>query len=239
MISADWTAFGASVIGPGHIAAGLPNQDAWAAFRGPVLEGLVVADGLGSKPQAGVGSRAACQAVERACRAANDIDGLDALLDGIRDEWLDLLGEVSPDDASTTCLFACLTGDGEFHLGALGDGCAAVARTDGTVVTLMDDKSDSFSNQTASLSPDTSAADWRRLEMSAAGVHAIVLLTDGVADDVEDIDGFVGGLVGALAPLPGEVAARELSDILTAWPVPKHSDDKTIACLIRNGDGDG
>lgn len=239
MITAQWRSFGASVVGPGHVAAGAPNQDAWGAFRSPTFEGLVVADGLGSKPQSGVGSRAACLAVERAVRAANDDPGPHDLFDTIRHEWLDLLGEVSPDDASTTCLFAYVTGDGNLHLGALGDGCAAVTKTDGTVVTLTNDNGDWFSNQTDSLSAYTRAEDWLVLEMPAAEAQAIVLVTDGVADDLDDIGGFVVGLVGALAPLPDPDASRELADILAAWPVPKHTDDKTVACLVRIGGVDG
>ena len=241
MSAADWRTFGASVTGPAHTAAGLPNQDAWAAFCGSTFEGLVVADGLGSKPRSDVGSRAACLAVARAAEAfsaAEEIATPDSLLDDVRQEWLDILGEVSPDDASTTCLFALLTGDGVVRLGALGDGCAAVAKTNGTVVTLMDDKRDSFSNQTTSLSAHTRAGDWLVLEALAAEVQAIVLLTDGVADDLDDADGFVLGLVHALASLPEDVATRDLADILTAWPVPKHSDDKTIACLVRKEGGD-
>ena len=241
MSAADWRTLGASVIGPAHTAAGLPNQDAWAAFRGPTFEGLVVADGLGSKPRSDVGSQAACLAVERAAEAFNAAEEIawpDVLLDDVRQEWLDILGEVSPDDASTTCLFALLTADGALRLGALGDGCAAVAKTDGTVVTLMDDKRHSFSNQTTSLSAHTSAGDWLVLEALAAEVQAIVLLTDGVADDLDDADGFVLGLVHALASLPEDIATRDLADILDTWPVPKHSDDKTIACLIRKEGGD-
>ena len=51
-----WRSFGASVIGPGHAASRLPNQDAWLAFHHIRADGIVVSDGLGSKPLSDFGS---------------------------------------------------------------------------------------------------------------------------------------------------------------------------------------
>jgi hypothetical protein len=64
-----WKSFGASVRGLSHIAEGLPNQDAWAKFHHVWGDGIVVSDGVGSKPFSSFGSHAACLAVEFAARA--------------------------------------------------------------------------------------------------------------------------------------------------------------------------
>jgi hypothetical protein len=54
-----------------------------------------------------------------------------------------------------------------------------------------------------------------------------------VSDDLEDIDGFVKGFLEAHRGLAAESANRDVREMLENWPTPKHSDDKTIACLFR------
>jgi len=61
-----WKSYGASVRGPGHVATCEPNQDAWTSFHRVWGDGIVVSDGVGSKPFANVGSDAACFAVKHA-----------------------------------------------------------------------------------------------------------------------------------------------------------------------------
>ena len=51
-----------SVIGPGHIINGQPNQDSTLVKRVPSGWLAVVCDGMGSKPHSDVGSRLACLA---------------------------------------------------------------------------------------------------------------------------------------------------------------------------------
>ena len=143
-----WRSFGASVIGPGHIAAGLPNQDAWASFHHVWGDGVVVSDGLGSKPLSDFGSRAACLAVAYSVRRWSNKRNIDRsiLSDRIKNKWISHLKPLTPRDCAATCLFAFRMNDGDIHTGMLGDGLLAILKLDGSVASLSDAKSGGFSN---------------------------------------------------------------------------------------------
>lgn len=229
----SWKSFGASVRGPAHIASDTPNQDAWTSFHEAWGDGIAVSDGLGSKPSAHFGSNAACAGAVRAahaCRHKIDFDQ-HSLSDLIKSDWLSLVLPRAPSECSATCLFAFRLGDGTIRLGMLGDGLAAAVRTDGSIVSLSEDKSQGFSNLTTPLSPNTSSEDWRHLSLPERECEAVLLCTDGVADDLEDAEGFVKAFIEAHRSLPAESAGQNIREMLEHWPTPKHSDDKTIACL--------
>lgn len=230
-----WKSFGASVCGPGHVAAGKPNQDAWASFHHVWCDGIAVSDGLGSKPLSGFGSQAACFAAEQALRACSNRTEIDDefLSNGIKTNWLARIAPLEPRDCAATCLFGVRLGDGVIRLGMLGDGLAAVLKVDGSIVSLSEDKSQSFSNITAALTPSASSKEWRHLSLQEAECDAILLCTDGVSDDLENVDEFVKGFIEAHRALATVSANRHTRSMLENWPTPMHSDDKTIACLCR------
>ena len=239
---ASWKAYGASVIGPAHSATAKPNQDAWLSFHHSWCDGIVVSDGLGSKSLSDYGSNAACRAVEHAVRlyAKSTIEGRRArLLSDIRNQWLASIAPLGATNSSATCLFAFRLGDGLMRMGALGDGCAAAVRLNGSVVALMDDKASGFSNVTKALSPNTQETDWTTLDVPESECEAIVLCTDGVSDDLDNVDGFMAGFVRACRGMAQVTASRQAYVMLENWPVPKHSDDKTIVCLRRTDSTDG
>ncbi|MCQ4292106.1 MULTISPECIES: PP2C family serine/threonine-protein phosphatase [Stutzerimonas] len=227
-----WRSFGASVPGPAHLAAGTPNQDAWTASHRSWGDAIVVSDGLGSKPYSSFGSKAACQAVAQACRSRAGAASA-SLLQRITSNWLSLVAPLEPRDCAATCLFAFRAGNGVIHLGMLGDGLVAAIRSDGSVMTLTDDKSQGFSNITSALSQRVSERHWQITSLPERDCLAILLCSDGVADDLEDIPGFVTGVIEAHRSLAAVTASQRLQAMLEHWPTPKHSDDKTIACLCR------
>ena len=107
-----WLSFGASEIGPAHIASGKPNQDSWAAFHHFGCDVLVVADGVGSRDHSELGSAGACRAVDQVVSNRlflglpwdlNDEGCKTALLDEIRDTWMD---SIKPIDANDVDRFA-------------------------------------------------------------------------------------------------------------------------------------
>lgn len=230
-----WRSFGASVIGPGHVSAGTPNQDAWASFHRRWGDGIVVSDGLGSRPFSDFGSRAACLAVACAVHSLRGVPDIDpsALSDRIKRKWISLLPPVSSRDCAATCLFAFRLDSGVVHMGMLGDGLLAVVRADGTVASLSDDKSDGFSNTTTALSPDVAAQDWRWLSLPEEDCQSIFLCTDGVSDDLSNAPTFVRELCETHQVLSSVSAARRIREMLEKWPTPKHRDDKTVACMSR------
>ena len=124
-------------------------------------------------------------------------------------------------------------------MGMLGDGLAAVLKVDGSVVSLSEDKSQSFSNITAALTPNACSEDWRHLSLQEEECDAVLLCTDGVADDLENGGEFVKGFIEAHRALATVSANRHTRAMLENWPTPKHSDDKTIVCLFRSEAFDG
>lgn len=241
-----WISFGASEIGPAHIATGKPNQDSWAAFHHFNCDVLVVSDGMGSKDFSEFGSAAACKAVDHAVCSGmlsgasldlNDPGSRELFLNGIRDCWLKDILPLTSDQASATCLFA-FRANGTIWIGMLGDGCAACVLADGSPKLLQDPKDESFSNMTKSLSEKVTPDEWRLMGVSEKKCKAVLLCTDGIADDLTDPEGFVAGYVESVIDLPVITAAGNASSMLIDWPTPKHSDDKTIACLIRRDYGD-
>ena len=230
-----WRSFGASVIGPSHITSGKPNQDTFATFHHTWGDGIVVSDGLGSKPFSDFGSEAACRAVVIAAKSfsgSNEM-GPTYLSEMIKDTWLSLITPLDFRDCAATCLFAFRLSDGNLHLGMLGDGLAAVLKTDTSVISLSENKTEGFSNITTALSSHVTLNDWQWLSISEDDCMSVVLCTDGVADDLTDIDGFIKEFVASHHDLSSASAARRTREILNKWPTPKHSDDKTIACLFR------
>lgn len=203
------------------------------AFHQDWGDGIVVSDGLGSKPFSDFGSHAACLAATRAVRAClGKIDDDHSVLsEEIHNHWVSLIAPLAPSDCAATCLLAFRTGDGAVLLGMLGDGLAAVLKLDGTVVTLSDEKTESFSNITSALSTEVSK-DWRWLSVHEEECESIILCTDGVADDLIDTNGFIKAFVDAHRTLSPPAAMRSVRDAFTNWPTPKHCDDKTIACLL-------
>jgi len=230
-----WKSFGASAVGPGHIATGTPNQDAWVSFHHAWGDGIAISDGLGSKPLSNFGSQAACLAVEQAfvaCRNQTKIDH-GFLSERIKTNWLSRIAPLEPHDCAATCLFALRLGDGTIRMGMLGDGLAAVLKVNGSVVSLTEDKSQGFSNITSALSPNNLSKDWLHLSLQEEECDAILLCTDGVADDLENVDEFVKGYIESHRALSTLSANRHTRTMLENWPTPKHSDDKTIACLCK------
>lgn len=67
--------------------------------------------------------------------------------------------------------------------------------------------------------------------------NAVVLCTDGISDDLlpEKKMIFTKELYSTYANMESEERKRDLKRWLNEWPVPGHSDDKTIASLFKKG----
>ena len=216
-----WRSIGASVIGPAHVTGGKPNQDAWRAFHRKWGCGIAVSDGVGSKPLADIGSRCACRAVEQAawrCRSLGQ-SAHDALPAHISSCWQSLIAPLPASDCAATCLFAVRLNDGLIRIGMLGDGLAAVLKTNGSMLLLSEDA--------------RNRQRWQHATLPEDQCDAVLLCTDGVADDLIDAEGFTRGAIAAYRKLSTRQANHAIHDMLHHWTTPKHSDDKTLACLLR------
>lgn len=227
--------FGASVRGPLHRSEGRPNEDAWLHARGPFGSLAVVCDGLGSRPHARTGARAACAAVKEAVSRWSKADDapLSYLSHLVEVLWRLRLHPTSPESAATTCLLALATVKGKYIVGGVGDGLAVV-RTGPALRVIVGDRGEDFANETKALGGSTGPRVWQLAEFPPTDAERIaVLATDGVADDLlqERLTGFCDWLIDSFEHLAPRERHNRLTAELRAWPTPGHLDDKTLAVL--------
>lgn len=232
-----WSSWGASEIGPLHTKVGIPNQDSWLVHSYSWGNVVVVSDGLGSKAHSDHGSKAACLAVVEAANSyernidANIVD----ILHLIHANWLVKIAPFTPSDCSSTCLFVVQTKE-QILLGRLGDGIiVALGETEESHYLLSDNKQDSFSNYTNCLQHEFMPDLWETATIESTECNAVVLCTDGISDDLlpEKQIAFAQQLYSAYVDLETKERQEDLNRWLNEWPVPGHSDDKTIACLFK------
>lgn len=195
----------------------------------------MVCDGLGSRPNARAGSRAACAAVKEAVSRWSKADDapLAYLSHLVEVLWRLRLHPTPPDSASTTCLLALATIKGKCIVGGVGDGLALV-RTGPALRVIIGDRGDDFASETKGLGASTGPRAWTLAEFSATDAERVVVLaTDGVADDLvpERLDGFCDWLIASFGPLAPRQRRSRLAAELRAWPTPGHLDDKTLAVV--------
>ena len=219
---------------------GLPNQDAWMAR---CLDGgavLAVSDGIGSCSHAEVGSRAACRAVLEAIkgRFGRDAVSFEGLPAEIHRRWEVHLGALDPSDCSATCLFAATHSEAGTILAQLGDGFIAGISEDGTVDLLTPDKSETFANVTVGLASRNAIDCWQVTLVKDREYSALVACTDGIADDIESSlsNQFIQTIYEHYRDYSRGARTRDVRRWLQKWPVPGHSDDKTIACVFGVGE---
>ncbi len=231
-------ALGCSVAGPAHADEGRPNEDAWLARVSARGGFAVVCDGLGSRPLALLGARAATRAASRAWRQWSTAPHAE-LADFVRLVevlWRLELGPVALADACTTLLFAGLRADGSGLVAQLGDGLTLVSLSGGPARVLTPERQD-FASCSLALGAPHTLADWTLSPLPAFPPRSLALLTtDGISDDLvpEHRGAFAARLRDEYGATPG--AARRLRAALHDWPVPHHRDDKTLVLLWNPDD---
>jgi len=178
-------------------------------------------------------------AVRDASRAWARADGADPV-DLVRLAsvlWRLRVAPAAPRDCATTCLFALLTRDGRLVLGGLGDGVVALrSSADGSVETVLGRASGGFGNETLALGASKPGVGWVVREVPVGTQpFAVLLATDGVADDLEAdrLLLFIGWLEEEFRDATPRARWRWLARELRSWPTPRHLDDKTVALMWR------
>lgn len=232
-----WNSLAVSLIGPKHVREGLPNQDSCLEYHNDFLDGIVVSDGVGSKRFSDVGSTAVCSAFVKTARAlAISSDDFDQafFLKKIKEYYLQTIKPFEDKDCSATCLFGLCLNQKKIIVGMLGDGLAAVVKQDDSVESLLDDKSTAYSNVVgAVMSSKTKEKDWKILQLDASECKAVLLCSDGVSDDLENLNAFVLDYVSQFKMSSKEEMIKETRNMFFDWNVPKCTDDQTLACLYR------
>ncbi len=236
-IDNNWEIFGESDIGPHHIKNGIPNQDSWMAKQYNWGSVVVVSDGLGSKKHSDHGSQAACLAVLEAVKKYSDIENIIPanIIRLIHKKWLEKLAPYAVTDCLATCLFV-IQSKNTITMGRLGDGLiTALGKKDDDNISLEDNKQGSFSNYTQSLNHNIDFEQWEIITVNANNYKAVTLCTDGISDDLlpEKQQDFCKSFVTEFSRQAIKTRNKSIKKMLKNWPVPHHSDDKTIACLVR------
>jgi serine/threonine protein phosphatase PrpC len=230
-------AAGVTVVGPAHLQAGEPGQDASSTrgWRGGWI--ACVADGMGSRHLSGMGARCAVRVAQAVLRSAPGHRGdMRAVATQIYREWLRVVGPARATDAATTLLVAACDARGRVRTWQLGDGLM-LARIDGAVRSLTPPRT-GFSNETRALGVDKSWAAWSTHEFQMARVGDLVLLmTDGVADDLvpDAVDALPIALFKHLSRRTRRQQRQWMAHELTHWATPGHSDDKSLALIYQKG----
>lgn len=223
-----------SVMGPGHIASGLPNQD-YSLIRIWKQSWLaVVSDGMGSRPLSHIGSRLTCKAALWTTQHCNFDTPDRELIQCLYQRWLYTLNEIeiAPDDAVATCLIAWGKVSGECRLLQLGDGM--IFTHNSTPERLVNKPENYFGNETTGLGISRKFSDWSctKTLLTQSG-EGIVLMTDGISDDIENPDEFTPAVITSLRGKGARYSKRWMTNELQNWPTPHHTDDKSIAVIYR------
>ncbi|WP_095499333.1 PP2C family serine/threonine-protein phosphatase [Paraferrimonas haliotis] len=221
-----------SVIGPTHQALGIPNQDAVRSKQSNGRWAVAVADGMGSRSLSHHGSRLATNLAVNYCLEQSEDICDKKLITGIYAKWLDDLKSLSiePNDAVTTLMVAWGNSKGEYRCIQLGDGVICTNTVNHSV-----SEGELFSNETTGLGLTKKFSDWRvgrgQLDRKC---EALILMTDGISEDIEDHLGFCDALVKRARSVSPRAVKKNLKGLLHNWPTPNHTDDKTIAVVLSN-----
>lgn len=222
----------ASVRGPGHIESDTPNQDAVLTRKWRTSWLAVVSDGMGSRPHSDVGSRCTCKAVLMAVKALPFDTPDRELIHCIYRNWLGLLGDIKPNDAVATCLVAWGQVSGNTRLLQLGDGVILYHAIEKGSLSQRSEQE--FSNETTGLGVSRKYSDWvcKRILLAKPGL-GLALMTDGISNDLEQIDSFLPAMVQHMKEMGIRYGKQWINRELKAWPTPAHTDDKSIALIYR------
>jgi len=235
----QWTGWGVSEIGPSHVINKLPNQDSWAYKQYIWGEVIVISDGIGSHKHSDIGSKMVCESVIEATKifVSNTInfntEKIEDYFRLIHAIWMVKLQGCSPNVSSATCLLSVRYKD-EILISQLGDGLI-IATSDVNSKVLNDIKDDSFSNITSSMTTKYSFKEWKYEVIDANKYNAIILTTDGISDDLVkgSEEKFANSIYKTYQKCDPRKRYFEVKHWLKNWPTPKHTDDKTIACLMK------
>ncbi len=218
-----------SVIGPGHLLNGQPNQDSRLVKR--VSSGwlAVVCDGMGSKLHSDVGSREACRAALDVIKMVDFSIESKALIKRVYQKWLNSLGDIKASDAVTTCLIAWVSNRGELRTFQLGDGLILTSQQ-------TPERSDTndFGNITTGLGKSKQFSDWQVTKQQLSVGDVIALMTDGISEDLYqgmELD-FANSIAESTKGKSVRQAKAWLKNEFRNWGTPNHTDDKTLALLV-------
>jgi len=228
---------GASKIGKSHLLIGSPNQDAWAFKRSKDMYVAAVSDGLGSKENSQIGSKAAVRSVITASRMVAPETGGADIIRLVHAVWRVKLTGMDIRSCGCTCLFAIRFAAGRLFAAALGDGIIAI--DNGGKRETLELTGKDFSNSTDAMD-SCKPQDWRSYDEQVPGGLKMMLATDGVSDDIEE-DGmfdFVDFVINQVTERTEQRGRNGyLKMLLNRWGRPHSGDDKTLIVIKEDAQG--
>lgn len=231
---------GNSVIGEGHKAQQLPNQD---AFSIGIKEGKVwaaIADGLGSCPKSHVGAQYAVECFQKWIEEELDkypiiSEELLTVLDRkLIDRWNAKFSDMNASLYDTTLLYAFYK-EGYLAMGYIGDGIILYAY-DETYHELAS-VCDTFSNFTDSMGSSEAKEKIHHQLVdlrSLVGEITIILATDGISNDLATTtkNELLIYLKDQMNQNGVESVHLEIQHWIQNWKTEGHMDDRTF-CIIH------
>lgn len=152
----------------------------------------------------------------------------------ISEAWYGCIGPGIPAQYATTCLISVRLRSGRLLVGGIGDGLAAVVRPSEQGGFRVVQTNECEFGETAALGDGREESGWKMEEFDdSSGSHRVLLATDGVSHDL--IADRVPQLVGWLVEEYGSRSQRgwrmHLRKMLTNWPTPGSTDDRTLAVM--------
>lgn len=230
--------FGLAVRGPAHRSARRPCEDAWRGTLFPDGACIAISDGLGSHVEAARGSRSAVASATKSFREWRRYRGVEPvwLLRLLEARWRLSVAPARPSDCAATCLLGGWTVETGLVAAALGDGVMLLCEAGNPPRVLSARPTGHALDETRALGTDHRLTDWTVFLLQPVAPWALILATDGVADDLvpEKLGEFTSWLLDELGNLPPKIRQARLREALENWPTPGHSDDKTIAVLLSS-----
>ena len=229
MSASYWNGWGVTEIGPSHTKNHIPNQDSFKVkkFKWGIVG--VVCDGLGSKKYSHIGSKALTNALIKASQIFDfekvEIELFEPLVKSL---WDINIYPYEENDCSTTLLFVAIKYD-KVYIGRVGDGAIGIL---GENSKLIEEKKDTFVNYTTPFGRDESI-HWEIYDEK--NINSIVLCSDGIYEDIQKdkIIDFFNEYINTYKDSKSIKRTNEIKKWLKNWPVKGHSDDKTIASLVK------
>lgn len=171
--------------GKRHRQQGQPSQDRvyFGRIRGASV--LVVCDGMGSRPLAGKGAEAAVRAAKQAVRQWVSIHHppVGHLVRLIELLWRLQVLPLKAEDCATTCCVVVLQDDMHVTVASLGD--ATVVYHDTQERFVLTRPPEDYANHTHALGVAHHMDCWHTRSFQAAGPFSLMVMTDGIADDIK------------------------------------------------------
>ena len=187
---------------------------------------VVVADGLGSKPNSKHGAATICELVAKNLVADVSVE---FAVEKAISNWYDIVTrEKTKTDYSTTCSFAIIDKLNSFiTIGQIGDSPVWVRTDKNTIITMMPDKD--FSNETECIGGYPMPM-FRLRSMSFDNNLEILISTDGFGEEI--MDGAICGLLDYLKEQYSVINTKERNLLFTQEIHNsiglKNNDDKSV-----------